>query len=58
MPNLGWSTEEVWTWPVLTITNPSYCEVLTSEIVDVKEDGIENPDLDKAVYFEGKENCV
>ena len=57
MPNLGWSTNAVLTFP-LPITDLSYCTVIETEIIDVTEDGIVNPDVNKAVYFEGKESCV
>ena len=53
MPNLGWTTNDVWTFPS-PIADPSHCIVIENEIIDVREDTIVNPDVDKAVYFEGK----
>jgi len=54
---LGWSTNHVWSYP-LPSTDLSYCTVIETEIIDVTENGNINPDINKAIYFEEKENCV
>ena len=48
MPNLGWSTDDVWTFPLPT-GSPTYCEVINTEIIDITEDGVSS----SAVFFEG-----
>jgi len=52
MSNLGWSSDNVWTFS-LPIANPIYCVVINTEIIDVTEDG----DPSTAVYFHGNEAC-
>ena len=53
MPGLGWSTDDVWTFPP-PIADPTYCVVINTEIIDITEDG--NPST--AVYFNGNEECI
>ena len=40
MPNLGWSTDQAWTY-ILPIADPSYsyCTVMKTEILNIREDG-------------------
>ena len=41
MPNTypDWSTDQVWEYP-LPISDPSYCEVIETEIISIKEDDL------------------
>ena len=53
MANLGWSTDNVWTFP-LPSADPSYCIVINTEIIDITEDN--NPST--AVYFHDNGACI
>ena len=46
MPGLGWSTDNVWTYPVPT-SPLTYCEVIHTEIL-----------YNTAVYFQDNQACV
>ena len=48
MPDLGWSTDNIWTFPVPT-SDTEYCEVIHTEIVATPS---------TAVYFQDNEACV
>ena len=52
IPGLGWSTDNVWNYPLQT-AEPSYCVITNTEIVDITEDN--NPST--AVYFHDNEAC-
>jgi len=49
----GWTGENVWTFPFPT-ANPSYCEVIITEIIEVTEDNAPST----AVFFEEQETCI
>jgi len=53
MSGLGWSTDNVWTFTLPT-ADPSYCEVINTEIIDVTEDGVSS----NAVYLHDNGACI
>ena len=55
MPGLGWSTDNAWTFPLPTADYFSYCEVITTQITTVTEDGIIS--VTDAVYFHDLNGC-
>ena len=48
--NLGWSTDEVWSFIAPEITEPSYCEVIQTSIYEIKEEDIDKTS-ESAIYF-------
>ena len=53
MPNLGWSTDNVWTFTLPT-ADPSHCQVIITEVIDITEDGAPST----AVYFYNNAACI
>ena len=53
MPNLGWSTDNVWDFPLQT-TDTAYCIVIITEIINITEDN----NSSTSVYFNGNGACI